>query len=65
VLSTDTIIWNPNQSIKAVVGYVPATTGGLSIAAYPTANAVNFDVCSWASASITPGALTLNWSVTR
>jgi hypothetical protein len=65
VLSTDPIQWTPNGSIKAITGYVPATTGGLTIAAYPTANAVNFDVCNWSSGSITPGALTLNWRVAR
>lgn len=63
--STDAIEWNPNGSIKAVTGYVPLTTGGLTIAAYPTANAVNFDVCNWTSSSITPGAVTLNWRVVR
>lgn len=63
--SSDAISWNPNQSIKAVTGYVPSTTGGLSIAAYPTSNNVNFDVCNWSTASITPGSVTLNWRVTR
>ncbi len=65
VATTDGMIVNPNASIKAVTGYVPLTTGGLSISWYPTANNVNFDVCNWTSASITPGAVTLNWSVTR
>lgn len=65
VASTDTITWTPNASIKAVTGYTPATTGGLSIAAYPTANNVSFDVCNWSSGSITPGAVTLNWKVVR
>ena len=63
--STDAIIWNPNASIKGVTGYVPSTSGGLTIAAYPTTNNVNFDVCNWTSASITPGAVTLNWRVVR
>lgn len=65
VVSTDSIIWNPNASIKAVTGYVPATTGGLSIAAYPTSGNVNFDVCNWSTGIITPGALTINWRVVR
>jgi hypothetical protein len=65
VLTTDPIQWTPNGSIKAITGYVPATTGGLTIAAYPTANAVNFDVCNWSAGSIIPGALTLNWRVAR
>lgn len=65
VASTDTISWNPNGSIKAVTGYVPSISGGLSIAGYPTTNNVNWDVCNWSAASITPGAVTLNWSVSR
>lgn len=64
-LSTDAISWTPNGSIKAVTGYVPATTGGLTISAYPGSGAVNFDVCNWTSGSITPGAITINWRVTR
>jgi hypothetical protein len=65
VAATDAIIWNPNASIKAVTGYVPATTGGLSISGYPSSGAVNWDVCNWTSASITPAAVTLNWRVVR
>lgn len=64
-VTTDTIIWNPNGSIKAVTGYIPAIAGGLTIAGYPTVNAVNWDVCNWTSSSITPGAVTLNWKVVR
>jgi hypothetical protein len=63
--STDSIIWNPNASIKAVTGYTPSTSGGLSIAAYPTGGYVNFDVCNWTSGAIAPGAVTLNWRVVR
>lgn len=65
VLTTDVISWTPNGSLKAVTGFVPGTTGGLSIVAYPTAGYANFDVCNWSSASITPGAVTLNWKVAR
>jgi hypothetical protein len=63
--STDAIEWTPNASIKAVTGFAPSTSGGLSIAAYPTSGDVNFDVCNWSSGSITPGAVTLNWRVVR
>lgn len=65
VLATDTITFTPNGSIKAVVGYAPSTNGGLAITAYPTAGFVNFDVCNWSGSSITPGAVTVNWKVTR
>jgi hypothetical protein len=65
VASTDSITWTPNASIKTVTGYAPSTSGGLSIAAYPTSGNVNVDVCNWSGSSITPGAVTLNWKVTR
>jgi hypothetical protein len=65
VLTTDTITWTPNGSIKAVTGYAPATAGGLTIAPYPSAGYVNFDVCNWTAGAITPGAVTLNWRVVR
>lgn len=63
--TTDAITWNPNGSIKAVTGYTPSTSGGLTITPYPTSGNVNFDVCNWTASSITPGAVTLNWRVTR
>jgi len=65
VASTDAIQFAPNGSIKALTGFVPATTGGLTIAAYPTSGYVNFDVCNWTSGSITPGDVQLNWRVVR
>lgn len=65
VASTDAITWNPNGSLTAITGYIPSTSGGLTIADYPTSGNVNFDVCNWTAASITPGAVTLNWSVSR
>jgi hypothetical protein len=65
VLTTDTVTFTPNGSIKAVTGFTPGTSGGLTVTAYPTAGYVNFDVCNWSAASITPGAVTLNWKVTR
>jgi hypothetical protein len=37
----------------------------LTIISYPTANNVNFKVCNNTSASVTPGAITLNWRVVR
>lgn len=65
ILATDPITWTPNASIKAVTGYAPTTSGGLSVTAYPTSGNVNFDVCNWSSGSITPGAVTIDWRVTR
>lgn len=65
VATTDTINASFNGDPTAVTGYVPLTTGMLTIVAYPTANNVNFKVCNNTGASITPGAITLNWIVVR
>jgi hypothetical protein len=45
---------NPNS----VVGW--GATGGLTFTAWPAANTINWSVCNQTSASITPGAITLN-----
>jgi collagen type VII alpha len=67
VVSTDTIQFTPNTSIKAIAGYQVSSSYNLPliINAYPTAGYVNFDVCNGSSMSITPGALTINWRVVR
>lgn len=64
-LTTDIIAATFNGDPTAVTGYVPLTTGMLTIIVYPTADTVNFKVCNNTSASITPGAITLNWWVGR
>lgn len=64
-LSTDTIQVTSNADITGVTGYAPVTSGMLTIFPYPTANTVNFKVCNLTASSITPGAVTLNWRVTR
>lgn len=63
--TTDALIASFNGDPTAVTGYVPLTTGMLTIIGYPTANNVNWKVCNNTSASITPGAITLNWRVVR
>lgn len=63
--TTDVVSWSFNADITAVTGYAPVTTGGLAIYVYPTANTANLKVCNPTSASITPGAVTLNWRVAR
>lgn len=65
VATTDAIIASFNGDPTAVTGYVPLTTGMLAIIAYPTSGNVNFKVCNNTSASITPGAITINWRVVR
>lgn len=64
-LTTDTIIPTFNGDPTGVTGYVPLVSGMLSIIYYPTADTVNFKVCNNTSSSITPGAITLNWTVVR
>ena len=64
-LTTDAIRASFNGDPTAVTGYIPATTGMLAIITYPTANTVNFKVCNNTAASVTPGAVTVNWGVAR
>lgn len=63
--TTDTFGWGFNADPTAVTGYAPTTNGMLTVIAWPTANNVNFKVCNNTSASITPGAVTFNFRVTR
>jgi hypothetical protein len=63
--TTDVVTASFNGDPTAVTGYVPLTSGMLTIIIFPTANTVNFKVCNNTSASITPGAITLNWRVVR
>jgi hypothetical protein len=66
VATTDTIQAGFNGDPTAVTGYGASSTGAvLTIYPYPTSGNVNFKVCNSTSASITPGALTLNWRVVR
>lgn len=66
VATTDAIKAGFNGDPTAVTGYGASATGAvLTIYPYPTANNVNFKVCNSSASSITPGALTLNWQVSR
>jgi hypothetical protein len=65
VATTDTIQADFNGDPTGITGYIPSTSGILTVIKYPTANNVNFKVCNMTSASITPGAVTLNWKVVR
>lgn len=64
-LTTDAIQASFSADPTAVTGYIPLTAGMLTIIVYPTADTVNFKVCNNTSSSITPGAITINWRVTR
>jgi hypothetical protein len=57
--------WGFNGDPTSTLGYEPATTGMLTIISYPTSGNANFKVCNDTAASITPGAITLNWYVHR
>jgi hypothetical protein len=66
VATTDVIDWGFQLNPNAVTGYNAAsTTGCLVITCFPTAGNVNFVISNPTAASITPGALTLNWTVMR
>lgn len=64
-LTTDAIIATFSADPTATTGYSASANGGLTIVAYPTADTVNFKVCNNTLASITPGAVTINWRVVR
>lgn len=64
-LSTDVILASFNANVTAVTGYTPDTTGALRIDVFPTTNTFNVVVCNATAASVTPGAVTLNWRVVR
>jgi hypothetical protein len=63
--TTDVVSASFNGDPTAVTGYVPLTSGMLTIIAYPSTDNVNFKVCNNTGSSITPGAITLNWAVWR
>ncbi len=65
VASTDVLVASFNGDPTAVTGYVPSTSGMLTIIAYPTSGNVNFKTCNNTGSSVTPGAITLNWMVMR
>jgi len=65
VATTDAISWSFNADPNGVTGYGAGSTGTLSIWPFPTSGNVNFRVCNLTGGSITPGAATLNWRVTR
>ena len=63
--STDVIEATFNADPTSTTGYSPTTNGMLTIVSYPTTNTANFKVCNNTGSSITPGAATLNWRITR
>jgi len=65
IATTDVIDWGFNGDPTSTTGYQASTNGMLTIVAYPSVGNANFKVCNNTAASITPGAVTLNWRVRR
>lgn len=64
-LNGDLVDWYPSADISAVTGYIPGVSGGLDVKLFVTSNTLNFKACNWSSASITPGAVTIEYGVSR
>lgn len=64
-LPTDVLLASFNGDPTAATGYIPSTSGMLTIIAYPTAGTASFKVCNNTLSAIAPGAITLNWRVMR
>jgi hypothetical protein len=65
VASTDVLEWSFTADPTGTTGYAPTSSGSLKVVGYVTADLANFKVCNDTSASITPGAAGLHWSVIR
>jgi Collagen triple helix repeat (20 copies) len=65
VAATDNIVADFNADPTPITGYSPSSSGMLAIVKFPGSSNVNFRVCNNTAASITPGAVTLNWRVAR
>jgi hypothetical protein len=66
IATTDSMTVGFNGDPTAVTGYGASATGAvLTIYPYPSAGDANVKVCNSTALSITPGAMTLNWRVTR
>jgi hypothetical protein len=65
VTAADNIVADFSADPTSTTGYSPSASGMLTIIKYPTAGNVNFKVCNNTGATVTPGAVTLNWRVAR
>lgn len=62
VTGVSNFTWTFSGDVSGVTGYAPTANGILTIEAYVTANTLNWKVCNNTSASITPGAVTVNYT---
>jgi hypothetical protein len=65
ILATDNVMADFSVDPTSTTGYAPSANGMLTIIKFCTAGNVNFIVVNNTGASITPGAVTLNWRVVR
>lgn len=65
IASTDNIMLDFNGNPLSITGFIPSTNGMLGIVKWPTTNTINVGVFNNTSASVTPGAVTLNYRVVR
>lgn len=63
--ATDTIQITYASDPSGVTGYAPSATGMLTLVSYPTTNTINIYQYNNTGGSITPGAMTVNYKVTR
>jgi hypothetical protein len=63
--TTDTVMLEFSSSPVGVTGYGTGAAGALRILNWPTANTINVSVINNTGSSITPGAMTMNYRVTR
>jgi hypothetical protein len=63
--TTDNVELDFNGSPLAVTGYIPSTSGMLTIIKWPSSNTINISVVNNTANSITPGSITLNYRVVR
>jgi hypothetical protein len=65
VVATDVMLISTNLDISTQTGYSFTNIDGLKVYWWASSGYVNFHVCNGTSSSITPGAVTLNWSILR
>jgi hypothetical protein len=65
VLATDNVMLDFNTDPSGITGYAPSATGMLTIIKWCSAGAINIYQYNNTAASITPGAVTVNYRVVR
>ena len=63
--TTDNVLLDFAADPTGTTGYIPSSSGMITLIKYPTTNTVNVKACNNTGSSITPGSVTLNARVTR